>query len=351
MIGPTNRSGVDVLIVGPLPQPKGGVSIHIERLMRALERRGIRHAILDESRIAKPGVANFRSMSPWRYVALMSRARLIHVHSGNVFVRFAHTLLGRLLGKRVVQTHHSFYGGWLNATLVRLSCRLSHRNIFVNSSLMRRFDATGDVLPAFIPPAPADETIPDDLAQWIGRQQAAERNVICLNGFRVERTNGVDLYGFDLLIDALAHPLLKDKYAGLMIVSSLQWGRDYYEQLQARISALRLDDRLMMINRPVNFAGVIRRADIFVRPTTTDGDAVSIREGLWYGKPVVASDAVARPEGTILFRSRDVEDFAAKIAGAATRTVSPVPQQDFADGVIAIYDEVLGRRGAVPVTA
>lgn len=55
------------------------------------------------------------------------------------------------------------------------------------------------------------------------------------------------------------------------------------------------------------------KCDVFVRPTNTDGDAVSLREALYFWIPSVASDAVQRPEGTVLFNSRDIDDFTAKV--------------------------------------
>jgi hypothetical protein len=58
------------------------------------------------------------------------------------------------------------------------------------------------------------------------------------------------------------------------------------------------------------------KSNIFVRPTNTDGDAVSLREALYFKIPSVVSDAVSRPEGSVLFRNRDVNDFTLKVRDA-----------------------------------
>jgi hypothetical protein len=45
-----------------------------------------------------------------------------------------------------------------------------------------------------------------------------------------------------------------------------------------------------------------------IRPTNTDGDSLTIREGLYLNKIVLASDVVQRPEGTKLFKTRNAMD-------------------------------------------
>jgi glycosyltransferase involved in cell wall biosynthesis len=61
---------------------------------------------------------------------------------------------------------------------------------------------------------------------------------------------------------------------------------------------------------------VIKRASVFLRPTTSDGDSISLREALHFNVPVVASDAAPRPAGSILFASRDQAEFNSAISTA-----------------------------------
>src|SRR5690606_7512387 len=55
-----------------------------------------------------------------------------------------------------------------------------------------------------------------------------------------------------------------------------------------------------------SFISLIEQADIILRPTNTDGDALTVREGLFLGKKVIASDVVKRPEGPYIFKNRDL---------------------------------------------
>jgi glycosyltransferase involved in cell wall biosynthesis len=84
-----------------------------------------------------------------------------------------------------------------------------------------------------------------------------------------------------------------------------------------------------------------------VRPTRSDGDALSIREALHAAVPVVASDVVERPEGTLTF---PLEDIGALSATLGLILDDGMPEKDsrgarkgsgegdsFNEGVIRIY--------------
>ena len=58
---------------------------------------------------------------------------------------------------------------------------------------------------------------------------------------------------------------------------------------------------------------VVAAADLFVRPTLADGDAISVREALALGRPVVASAVGARPAEAALFPAGDAAACAEQI--------------------------------------
>lgn len=331
----------DVLIVGPMPPPIGGVSIHIERLSRELERRRIAYDILDESRIAKAGVANLRGISPFAYLAKMRRARLVHIHSSNGLVRLAHTLAARALGAKVLHTVHSLMGTRASLAALRLAVRLGHVTIGVSPVVAGALGRGSLTVPAFIAPDAGDETIEPAIAQWIDEQKRAGRTIIAVNAFRAERYEGVDLYGLDLMIEAFADGRLRERFAAIVCIATTQDFEDYQEVLDRKVAALQLDGRFKMIVGPTKFAGVLRRCDVFVRPTYSDGDAISIREALWYGLPVIASDAAPRPEGTTLFRSRDTGELIARILATDAAPRARTPGRNFADDMMLIYRDLL----------
>jgi hypothetical protein len=56
----------------------------------------------------------------------------------------------------------------------------------------------------------------------------------------------------------------------------------------------------------------MKKVNVFLRPTKSDGDALSVRESLFLHKPVIASDAVPRPAGAIAYKLNNEKDFLEK---------------------------------------
>jgi glycosyltransferase involved in cell wall biosynthesis len=324
----------DVLIIGALPPPLGGVTIHIARLAERLNQRGVSFTLLDEGKVPKPGVVRLRTMSPIAYLRVLASASTVHIHSSNHFIRLVHTLAARLVGRRVVHTVHSARGTKAALCALYLASYLAHERIGVSAEVARRLAGTSHVVPAFVPPSEDEEGIPFEVESWMRSQSERGRRVIAFNASRPSKIDGVDLYGLDMLIDALSDQRL-DRFAAILCVSLTETPDNYYAEILARAEERGLGNRIRFQTGQIRFAGILKRADVFVRPTITDGDAISIREAIWYGVPAIASDAVIRPERTIIFPSRNHEGFVdavvnAPIAGATVRG------EDFAEQVIDI---------------
>lgn len=114
-----------------------------------------------------------------------------------------------------------------------------------------------------------------------------------------------------------------------MSISRAPWPNDlaYVHRLIEQTQEKGVRDDLFFNREGGFFVPVIATADLFVWPTQTDGDANSIREALHLGVPVVATDAVERPVGTILFRTGDVGDFEVQVRSALAGKRAPVSQE------------------------
>ncbi|WP_439603098.1 glycosyltransferase [Devosia sp.] len=332
---------VRMLLIGPVPPPTGGISVHLSRLSATLTKNGIPHSILDESKPQTVGVSNIRKMLPWTYVSTLRRHDLVHIHSFNHFARLMHTVVARVCGLQIVHTVHSARGSRLALLALRASSKLSQRTVCVSHAVAAVVGGATAVIPAFIAPSELDEPpLPEDVLSWLDAQRANGRRLIAANASKVSFFEGADLYGIDMIVEAFESAAISSRYSALICLSREGPAVDHLASLRRSIEQAGLEEIVKFVVGEVSFPAVLRRCDVFVRPTNTDGDAVSLREAQWYGKPCIASDAAVRPEGTILFRSRDVADFVSRLLGADAAS-PPSDRRDYAESIISVYDEAL----------
>ena len=61
-----------------------------------------------------------------------------------------------------------------------------------------------------------------------------------------------------------------------------------------------LNSNIIVLSGSHSFIEVIKKSDCLIRNTSTDGDSLSVKESLYLGKPVIATNAVQRPKGVTL---------------------------------------------------
>jgi glycosyltransferase involved in cell wall biosynthesis len=223
--------------------------------------------------------------------------------------------------------------------------------IAVNSQIKEKLVSLGaptekvSVIPAYLPPVPVEAeiaAIPPEV--WTFMENHAP--IISANAFAVVKSKGEDLYGIDLCLELCSD--LKSVYPGVGLVFFLPGVRDheYFVELKRRISDKGIGDNFLFQTKPCQFYPVLMKSDIFVRPTSVDGDAVSLREALYFKVPSVASDVVARPEGAVIFKRRDVNDFTSKVSEVLAnyeyykKKLETVNFEDFFQQIVQVYREV-----------
>jgi hypothetical protein len=161
---------VDVLLIGPWPEPRGGISIHLQRLRARLDAAGLSSAMLDTSEVFKPNMANLRRDGLAKAWAMIGQARVVHIHVMNAYVRLALLTMTRLRGKKAVFTFHGMPLSMQEGLLVRAAKAVTHEAVWVNTKQRELFGA-GPVVPAFLAPTADEETLPEDILAWIHRWQ------------------------------------------------------------------------------------------------------------------------------------------------------------------------------------
>ena len=199
------------------------------------------------------------------------------------------------------------------------------------------------VIPAFIGRSQDEDEAPKDIVAFIETHRRQGKTVLGLNASRVINRNGVDVYGLDLLVAAFkCDSDVRAQCVAVVCISEVARDSVNLHQLQDSIRREGLIGSILVYAGDVAFSEVLKRCGIFIRPTSTDGDAISVREALWFGIPTIASDAATRPKGVICFRSRDVSDLTSKILENITTARMPSHSSDcFGEQVVETCKSML----------
>jgi glycosyltransferase involved in cell wall biosynthesis len=148
------------------------------------------------------------------------------------------------------------------------------------------------------------------------------------------------VYGRQVLFEALARLRKRVPHVGLAMFG-VGTGSGEVRQDARKAGVQDLIEDLGEL-RHLEALAVVEHASAFVRPTLADGDALTVREALALGTPCVASDASARPEGTIVFRAGDPDDLADKLFEAFSGPRRVVRGPDAAEFLIEMYGALVG---------
>jgi glycosyltransferase involved in cell wall biosynthesis len=329
----SRRTGGPIVQIGPLPPPYGGVAVHVRRLTEILVARGLDViAVCQAGGDAVPGaqvVALERfSWRGWlRSGVTRLRPRVVHCHEG--WEWSPALVLAALGGARVVVTVHSettmeglVRAPWrhrLPSRLLLASSRVRWIAVSprIGEGLTRAGARAGNVVvaPAYLPitaGAGVTATMPLALRDFV----AAHHPLLSVYGWRVSTTaEGEDTYGFDLAIAALERVRAVAPGCGLVVLVPSGEPADAVDALRREAERRGLGSSVFVWTAPLPDPTPLWRAtDVYLRPSRTDGDAVSVREVLALGGAVVASDCCDRPAGVRAFSAGDPASLADAVA-------------------------------------
>lgn len=140
--------------------------------------------------------------------------------------------------------------------------------------------------------------------------------LIIANAYKIVFQGDIDLYGLDMCIELTAK--LKKDFPNIGFIFALAnntVNKKYYLELQERTRKLGIERNFYFLTGQKELWPLFKKADLMVRPTYSDGYGISIAEALYFNCPAIASDVCDRPEKTLLFRNRDINDLYEKALG------------------------------------
>ena len=350
-------------IIGGYPPPYGGISVHVERLVGRLEKQGVSFVLYNNlSDVDRPPHVVRVSARKWvcalwfAWFCVRHRCRVVHLLIPNWIQRVLFGALARLRGGRYVVSIHgrslslSLAGSRFRSGLTKWALRQMDAVVACNPDIEREcLEMVGlprekvHMVPAFIPPdADAAAALPADVQAFIDGHEP----LLTAVGWVGQVYEGADLYGIDMMVELVER--LASDYPGLGLVLSVNGGdADDVEACVAECRR-RVGNRMRLVTESLSdITRLMAGGDVFVRPSNTDGDSVAVREALFLGTPVVASDAVPRPAPSVLFRTRDMDDFEAKVRESLASQselrarVAATPMADNAAAIADLYRDLV----------
>ncbi len=354
-------------IVGIYPPPYGGVSVGLLRLVPHLDAAGLEYVVYNtgRSKTEHPCIEDVGWSLRWTlFMLFRSRHQVIQFSTSRWWVRLFAALINLLRGTQVIVYARGyslpksfFQSGRLKRFLVRRSLRRFSRIFAPNPDLGAKIAEMGfpahriHVIPPFIPPvgSPQPEDVPP-----IVRNFCQDRSPVLVANGALVLIDGEDVYGLRAMVELVG--TLADQYPQLGLVVYLRSGAEkHHRQFQPLLNRIRssaLSERILFYESTGDFYPVFSMADVFLRPTTTDGDANSIREALHFGIPVVASDVIPRPDGCREYAGRDddalrtvTETVLANLADEKLRAAQ-LRVESAADRLLPIYQALLADQPA-----
>ena len=240
---------------------------------------------------------------------------IIHLHSSKFIVLFLLFILGRkheigltVHNQRLVNGKSLINKWFLSLFLNQLKFFIindpKYREVFVDFFGLKKSKV--HLLPAYIKPM-AHERVP--LSKKILQFRDDKEFLISANAFMLRFYNGIDLYGLDMLIDLVEKIKNNNINVGLIFCLPQIGDRKYYQRILKTIKTKGIDMEILIIQEMLpNAFQVWEISDLFIRPTSTDIEGISVKEALDFETLVIASDVCERPKKTILFKNRDFND-------------------------------------------
>lgn len=301
-----------VLLLGPYPPPHGGVQTNLVAIREFLLKNGTPCSVINITRHRKPDADQvYYPKGPAQLIQLLARLDydLLHLHIGGMLTNRLLTLslvCARWPGKKSVMTFHS--GGFPStpegqalgpSSFASFVLRSFDGIIAVNDEIIRFLQRMGvqSARARLISPyaflGGDGAALPPALEEFLASHDPVLTSVGLLE----------PEYDLPLQIDALTPIRQNFGNAGLLMIGSGSLESSLREKIAASPSATHI-----LLSGDVPHASTMqamKRSRMLLRTTLYDGDALSVREALQLGTPVIATDNGMRPQGVRLIPKSD----------------------------------------------
>ena len=321
----------DIKELCTLPPPYGGVTVYVKRLIKQLLVDGYlvggyySKSCSDKKVMNSPMYNKWTWMQTsllpvkiWKYLIETAPYKIVHSHFS--LEGMAYLWLIKTIGRKhiVITIHNS-----MNSDYYIKTNRINR--FFLNKMLqscdvtwiavseqgkMQLYDfpikpiAPVHIIPAYIPVSDKKYIPLEDNMQYYIH---SHNKVITFYGHSFMQDAGKDIYGFKTIVKVFSEIIKNIEYKiGIVLCIADNSDTEKISSLHEYAKSLDVDNKIFwQVGAIDNIRTLWHETDLYVRPTSTDGDSVAIREALDEGAVVIASDVCKRPTGVITYNYGD----------------------------------------------
>ena len=343
-----------VLLISPLFPAIGGISVSVEKMRERLILDGYDVSAINikfkNKRLNDKFFLFFKFAIIPFMIPFRKRYDIIHCHVSGGYRKFYLSLFKKLYkNASLIYTIHGDVGKLLNdkksikalnsadgVICVQQGDSIKLRKLLSDSVHLR------DIPAFFVTKSNSNDTLPEYIQCFISSNASA--SLLVVSGKIVVSDKYYDLYG--LLDAAKLFKRLKEKGIDvkmLMILIGEIASKDQLAIFNEIKQIVGSDSDFMISESIAAIDKVFSASKIYLRPTKTDGDSLSVREALSCGCNVVASNVSNRPDGTILYDG--------SLDNMVEKTISVLSESqavdycdvDYYNDLIAFYNEVVSK--------
>lgn len=321
-----NIQNKKIAIFGILPPPLGGVSIHIQRVTDLFLSRHNKVVFFPiEQWIRKLFFLYVVKACIWLF---KTKPDLVYYH-GTYLKKSEIELLFLVLIKKLLKYHlvlvdhdsrHLKGKTGIRAKLFSWITRNIDHIVCIGEATYHSYQDSHNVVShlsvesAFIsPPLHREAAIEATYPSSINIFMHDHTPVLLLSASHVMVIDQQDIYGIDKTIIMLAS--LKETFpdVGLIIGLAQVLNTSHFKTLQHMMREYDVAENIFILYGNKELWPLLKKIDIFLRPTVSDGDSISVREAIYFKVPVVASNICMRPKECYCYDNLQEQDYYIKV--------------------------------------
>ena len=267
-----------ILLIGSFNRI-GGVTRSTKNLYEALLYKKIKTTLISKSFFWKIKMFDFA-----------------HIHASKDWKIFIGLVLGKLFAKRTIFTLHGNY--YKKSFFNLLNIKLIDGIIFLNKKTSDKYKY---YFKSIILNSIFKEGFIKQKIQKKILKKKSKKIYLLIYAYDKIIINNKDVYGVDFILNNLNN--FEKKYVIILVDPKSAYKSDIKKDYK----------NLTYINYYLDFFTLLKEIDIYVRPTSSDGDSVAIHEALILRKKIIASNVVDRPKGIQTYKYNNFKDFYSKL--------------------------------------